>query len=67
MWRFFLDGERRALATAYTVRSPLQGKQEWLRYLAVAKAGDEVIVDHAGGLHEGVADRRADKTEAAFL
>ena len=62
MWRFFLDGERQALATAYTVCS-----QERLRYLAVAKAGDEVVVDHAGGLHEGVADRGADKTEAASL
>ena len=56
-----------ALATAYTVSSPLQGKQKRLRYLAVAEAGDEVVVDHAGGLHEGVADRGSDKTEAAFF
>src|SRR5579884_2916279 len=33
--------------------------------LCVAVAADEVIVDHADGLHEGVADRRTDKAETA--
>jgi len=32
----------------------------------VAGAGDEVVVHHAGRLHEGVADRRADEFEAAL-
>ena len=35
--------------------------------LAAAKAGQEVIVDHAGSLHVGVANRRADELEAALL
>src|SRR5690242_13253484 len=30
----------------------------------VAEARGEVVVDHAGRLHEGVADRRSDKLEA---
>jgi hypothetical protein len=34
---------------------------------ASAKARDDVIVYHAGGLHMSVADRRADKLEAALL
>ena len=35
--------------------------------LPVAKAIHEMIVDHADGLHEGVANGAADKLEAAFL
>ena len=35
--------------------------------LGVAEAMDEVVVDHADGLHEGVADRRADEFEAALF
>src|SRR5712664_1771745 len=35
--------------------------------LAPAEAADEVVVHHARGLHEGVADRRADEGEAARL
>ena len=30
----------------------------------MAKAGDEVVVHHPGRLHEGVADRGTDETEA---
>jgi hypothetical protein len=33
--------------------------------LGVAEAGGEVVVDHANGLHEGVADGGADEGEAA--
>src|SRR5437773_3446935 len=33
-------------------------------HLAVPEAADQVIVDHARGLHERVADRRADEAEA---
>jgi len=33
----------------------------------VTVTADKVIVDHPGGVHEGVADRRADKVEAATL
>lgn len=32
--------------------------------LGMARAGRQVVVDHAGGLHEGVADGRADELEA---
>jgi hypothetical protein len=39
----------------------------FFRYLAVAEAADEMIVNQAGGLHEGVTDGRTDETEAAFL
>ena len=35
--------------------------------LAVAEAGDQVIVHHARRLHEGVAYRRPDETEAGLL
>ncbi len=35
--------------------------------LSVPKAIHQVIVDHADGLHVGIADRAADKLEAAFL
>ena len=35
--------------------------------LGVAMAGKQMIVDHARGLHEGIADRRADEAEAAAL
>src|SRR6185503_9643838 len=35
--------------------------------LAVAIAAGEMVVDHAGRLHEGVADGRADEAEAALL
>src|SRR5215471_3877502 len=35
--------------------------------LLSAKAVDGVIVDHAGGLHMGVADGRADELEAALV
>ena len=35
--------------------------------LAVAKAGRDVVVDHADRLHERVADRRPDEAEAAPL
>jgi hypothetical protein len=34
---------------------------------AFAKAIDDVIVDHPGGLHVGVANRRTDKFESALL
>jgi hypothetical protein len=37
----------------------------WAAAGLVAEAGDEVIVDHAGRLHEGVHDRRADEAETA--
>ena len=33
----------------------------------VAEAGGVVVVDHAGGLHEGVADGGTDEAEAAAL
>lgn len=33
----------------------------------VARAGHEVVVDQAGGLHERVADRAAGEGEAALL
>ena len=36
-------------------------------HLTVAEAIDGVVVDHAGGLHEGVADGGADELEAAPL
>ena len=40
----------------------------WLfRELVVPRAGDEVVIDHAGGLHKGVADSGADECEAAFF
>jgi len=26
-------------------------------YLGIAEAADQMVVDHAGGLHEGIADR----------
>src|SRR2546428_985580 len=35
--------------------------------LATAKAADQVVVHHARGLHEGVADRRTHEGEAARL
>src|SRR5436309_13382642 len=35
--------------------------------LGVPEASHEMVVDHARGLHEGVADRRADEGEAAPL
>src|SRR5476649_55116 len=34
--------------------------------LRVTKASDQVVVDHAGGLHVGVADGRADELETAI-
>ena len=34
---------------------------------AIAETLDRVVVDHSGGLHESVADGRADEVEAAFL
>ena len=34
-------------------------------HVLIAKASDQVIVHHADGLHEGVADRGADELEAA--
>ena len=37
------------------------------RQFAVPEAIDEVVIDHSGGLHEGVADGGADKAETAFL
>ena len=33
----------------------------------MAEAADQVVVDHAGGLHEGVADGGADEAEGAAL
>ncbi len=33
----------------------------------MAEAGGDVVVDQADGLHEGVADSRADEGEAAFF
>ena len=43
--------------------------EAWLAKFAaavlVAEAGDQMVVDHAGGLHEGVDDGRADEFEAA--
>ena len=36
-------------------------------YLLPAEAVYYVIVDHADGLHKGVADGRADEGEAKFL
>ena len=38
-----------------------------LTELAVAEAGGGVVVDHADGLHERVADGGADEAEAAFF
>jgi len=35
--------------------------------LLVSKTVGRMIVDHADGLHEGVADGRPDKIEAAFF
>ncbi len=32
-----------------------------LFYFSISKAGHDMIVNHADGLHEGVANRRADK------
>jgi hypothetical protein len=34
--------------------------------LFVPEAGDEMVVDHADGLHVGITDRRADKFEATL-
>jgi len=34
---------------------------------SISKAMDQMIIDHSGRLHEGVADCRADELEAAFL
>jgi hypothetical protein len=42
---------------------PLRSPQT--SHLGVPEAVDEVIVDHAHGLHEGVADGRAHELEAA--
>ena len=36
-------------------------------HLTVPEAARGVVVDHADGLHEGVADGGADESEAAFL
>ena len=36
-------------------------------YLLITKTVDGVVIDHAHGLHEGVADFRADKGEAPLL
>ena len=36
-------------------------------YFLISKTIDDVIVDHADGLHEGVADSGADKVESAFF
>src|SRR5271168_2772081 len=36
------------------------------RLLPIAKAGSDVIVHHAGGLHVGVADGRSHKPEATL-
>ena len=38
-----------------------------LTELTVAEAGGGVVVDHADGLHESVADGGADEAEAAFF
>src|ERR1700680_5009520 len=38
-----------------------------LTELAVAEAGGGVVVDHADGLHERVADGGADEAEATFF
>ena len=35
-------------------------------HLVITEATDKVVVDHAGGLHVGVADGRADETQAAL-
>src|SRR5690349_17847866 len=35
--------------------------------LPMPVAADQVVVDHAGGLHECVADSRADELEAALV
>ena len=35
--------------------------------LFVAEAGDDVVVDEAGGLHVGVADGGTDEGESAFF
>src|SRR6185437_5000202 len=35
--------------------------------LLVSMAADDVVVDHARGLHEGIADGRADELEAGLL
>src|SRR5215472_531405 len=35
--------------------------------LSVAEAAYQVVIDHTGGLHQRIANRRADKPEPAFL
>ncbi len=51
------------------VFAPSFGREAGLAKFAaavlVAEAGDQVVVDHAGGLHEGVDDGRADEFESA--
>ncbi len=45
----------------------LRGRFTFWLELSVAEALDQVVVDHADGLHEGVADRGADELEAPTL
>src|SRR5882762_3420406 len=64
-WLFTLS----ALGTSPVV-SGAASMPEVSRLLAqfrVAKTRNQVIVDHARGLHEGVANGRADEAETAFL
>src|SRR5438094_9507946 len=41
------------------------GLAKFAAALLVTEAGDQMVVDHAGGLHEGIDDGRADELEAA--
>ena len=55
-----------AIATFFVPSFGLEaGLAKFAAAVLVAEAGDQMVVDHAGGLHEGVDDGRADEFEAA--
>jgi hypothetical protein len=57
------SGKRAAL----TGNGPTTDVRRPAQQIIVAEAFDQVIVDHPSGLHEGVANGGADKTEATLF
>src|SRR5215475_8072401 len=47
--------------------SPYEELTNLFAELSVTEAGEEMVVDHASGLHEGVADCGANETETTLL
>src|SRR2546425_8206242 len=57
---------RRVTRRSVAASSSGRGSPTEALHLAVTEAGDEVVVHHADGLHEGVADGRSHEAEVSL-